>query len=147
MATAERLVEEGKYVYLGKGQGKSIVSAFRRYLETGDSAKITKALYDFLMMKCGFIAHYDIHGFRGVYRDPAALLAVFDRSPWDRPVEHSASVYTDGMFDQEVYRQMVETADERREQVVAASVASREADEVATAEALARKHGFRLVSE
>ena len=43
-ATANRLVEQGVYVYTEKVAGKGIVDAFRRYLTTGDSTKITNAL-------------------------------------------------------------------------------------------------------
>jgi hypothetical protein len=153
-ATADRLVGEGVTVYAEKVQGKGVVAAMRRYLETGDSEKITTPLYRFLTLKCGFIAHYDLHGFRHVYRDPADLIAArhdgmtgsrFDDHPRSRPVEHSQSVYTDGLTSVEVYEQMAALVAEKREDVTARSQAQERLREVAQARALAAKHGLTVV--
>jgi hypothetical protein len=147
---AEALVADGTYVYTEKVQGKSIVAAFRRYLESGDAEKITHPLYHFITMKCGYIAHFDLHGFRSVYADPADLLKgemyadVWYPDSRNGPIIHSASVYTDGMTDQEVYRAMVAFAVEYREAVQARSAAERTAAEMERARELALKHGYRL---
>jgi hypothetical protein len=139
---AEALVENDVYVYAEKGQGKSIVAAFRRYLETGDAAKITEALYGFCMMKLDYIAHFDLGGFRHAYRDPMVFLDEFGHARG--PVAHSASVYTDGMTDQEVYAQMRAMVALHRDIVAARSLADRRTTEMETARELALKHGYRL---
>jgi hypothetical protein len=40
---------------------------FKKVVDTRDSQKIDKALYNHLYLRTGFIAHYDIHGFRATY--------------------------------------------------------------------------------
>lgn len=52
-----------------KKQVNSIVNSFRRVFEQGDIDKLTKAAYNFIMLSSGFIAHYDINGFKSVYED------------------------------------------------------------------------------
>lgn len=147
---ANRLVAADIYVYTDKVQGKGIVAAWRRYLESGDTGKITPALYHFISMKCGYIAHYDLNGFRHVYADPAQMLkgelyaTVWEAGGYGGPVEHSASVYTDGMTDQDVYKQMVLIAEELRVMVFQRSATNLAANELVLAEHLARKHGFAL---
>ena len=41
--------------------------------------RMTKELYDFLNLYCGFIAHYNIHGFRQAYAAPRDFTDVFIR--------------------------------------------------------------------
>ena len=52
------------------GIAKSIESV----LKTGDSDKLTKDAYNFVMNISGFIAHYDINGFKSYYSNTADLL-------------------------------------------------------------------------
>jgi hypothetical protein len=40
---------------------------------------MTRELYDFLNLYCGFIAHYDINGFKSVYSTPKQFADVFIR--------------------------------------------------------------------
>lgn len=155
MRVARALADEGRYVYLEKGQGKQVVSAFRRFLESGDAQKITPALYHFLMQRCGFIAHYDIHGFRGTYADPADLL---DRSEEGGPLMFSGGfmdepmirgqehVFTDGMTVAEVWAGMRKVAvlDGLRAQARLRREKCQEALELATLRMLAEKHGLTV---
>lgn len=46
---------------------KSIVASFSKIFKTRDSGNLTKAAYGFIHIASGFIAHYDIHGFREEY--------------------------------------------------------------------------------
>lgn len=48
-------------------QKKKALESFLRVLETRDLEKMDKNLYNHLHLHCGFIAHYDIHGFRAEY--------------------------------------------------------------------------------
>lgn len=147
---SDELVERGIYVYAEKVTGRGIVSAWRRYLESGDAEKVTPALYQFIQMKCGYIAHFNLHGFRSVYADPARMLEgemypnVWRAGGRGGPVEHSASVYTDGWTDQEVYKQMVEIAESLREQVFARSIEATANAELRLARDLAAKHGYSI---
>jgi len=56
-----------------------VVRNFRKVIESKDINKMTKELYDFLNLYCGFIAHYDINGFKSVYCTPKQFADVFIR--------------------------------------------------------------------
>jgi len=57
----------------------AVVKNFRRIIETRDLSLMHKELYDFLIQYCGFIAHYNIHGFRDTYADPKEFADIFIR--------------------------------------------------------------------
>ena len=44
-----------------------IVSSIRKVFQTEDINNLTKSAYNFLSLSSGFIAHYNLYGFRGVY--------------------------------------------------------------------------------
>lgn len=50
-------------------QEQLIVSSLRKVFKTGNIDELTKAAYDFVMLSSGFIAHYNLYGFREEYRD------------------------------------------------------------------------------
>ena len=151
LAKANQLVAEDRYVYLENVQGASVVGAFRRYLETGESLKITRPLYDFLTLKCNYIAHFDLVGFRHVYDDPADLIAGSADgysllSSWQAPVAHSQSVYKDGMTSLDVYAAICALARQHGGLVEARKRFATRERELATARELASRHGFELVA-
>lgn len=76
-----------KYI-TGLAQEK-LLKEFKKVILTRDSSKIGKALYNFLHCNIGFIAHYNIHGFRETYSglDFREFVEHFDllhanRYPW-----------------------------------------------------------------
>jgi len=77
----------------GKPIGKlAVVRNFRQVIETRDISLMNKELYQFLNLYCGFIAHYDINGFKATYSAPKDFAEVFIRH-FDR--EHC---YFDGIY-------------------------------------------------
>ena len=44
-----------------------IVSSIRKVFQTEDINNLTKSAYNFLYLSSGFIAHYNLYGFRGYY--------------------------------------------------------------------------------
>ena len=56
-----------------------VVKNFRKVIKTHDLSLMHKELYDFLIQYCGFIAHYNIHGFRETYEDPREFEGIFIR--------------------------------------------------------------------
>ena len=56
-----------------------VVRKFRKVIENRDMTLMDNQLYQFLNLYCGFIAHYDIHGFRGAYTAPREFADVFIR--------------------------------------------------------------------
>ena len=53
---------------------------------------MNKELYDFLTLNCGFIAHYDINGFKATYRAPRDFADVFIRH-FDREHRYYSGTY------------------------------------------------------
>ena len=56
-----------------------VVRKFRKVIESRDMGQMDKELYQFLNLHCGFIAHYNIHGFRETYASPGEFADVFIR--------------------------------------------------------------------
>ena len=57
----------------------SVVRNFRQVIEARDMSLMKKELYQFLNLYCGFIAHYDINGFKATYSAPKDFADVFIR--------------------------------------------------------------------
>ncbi len=56
-----------------------VVRNFKKVIESRDINNMTKELYEFLNLYCGFIAHYNIGGFKSVYSPPKQFADVFIR--------------------------------------------------------------------
>ncbi len=56
-----------------------VVRNFRTVIENHDIRNMNNKLYQFLNLYCGFIAHYDINGFKATYSDPDDFANVFIR--------------------------------------------------------------------
>lgn len=138
-----------KYHYTRKGA--PIVAAFERLLKTGDVEKITPGLYEALHQHGGFIAHFDIYGFRATFRDKLAeLLAgefyrLDDRARWELRMHHLEDTeYSDGMTAGDVMRAIVAIGARYSDFVFKRECAQRDAGEVAILHALADKHGLKV---
>jgi hypothetical protein len=112
----------GAPVWAYSYRGASVVGAFRRYLESDDPAKITAPLRDFLMMACGFIAHFDLHGFRGAYPHAALMLEELRAYSGEMKllvdgIRPASRVYRDGMTDAEISVEFSRLINEHRDQV------------------------------
>lgn len=57
---------------------KAILNNIELVLKTKDSAKLNGTAYTFIMNISGFIAHYDLHGFRANYEDLRGLINKLD---------------------------------------------------------------------
>lgn len=83
--------------------GYKVVMDLKRFLESGDSKKISKGLYQELTAHCGFIAHYDLHNFRLEFDgDPAKLLEGEFYPLASLPDPVSVYEYSDGLSSKEV---------------------------------------------
>ncbi|MFC1896865.1 hypothetical protein ACFL0Q_09485 [Thermodesulfobacteriota bacterium] len=56
-----------------------VVRNFKKVIESRDIKFMRNELYQFLNLNCGFIAHYDINGFKATYSRPADFVDVFIR--------------------------------------------------------------------
>lgn len=50
-----------------------IVNSFKRVFEQNDIDQLTKQAYNFIYLASGFIAHYNLYGFRETYRNVSDL--------------------------------------------------------------------------
>ncbi len=55
----------------------AVIRNFKEVIEKRDIGKMNKELYEFLTLYCGFIAHYNIEGFKATYMDPKNFAGVF----------------------------------------------------------------------
>jgi hypothetical protein len=62
-------------------------------IESRDIDRMSKELYYFLALNCGFIAHYDINGFKATYKVPGDFADVFIRH-FDREHRYRNGTYT-----------------------------------------------------
>lgn len=53
--------------FMTSAQQERTFKTFKKVIDKRDSSLIDKNLYEHLHLHCGFIAHYDIHGFRATY--------------------------------------------------------------------------------
>lgn len=70
----------------------SVVRNFRQVIEDRDISLMNKELYKFVTLYCGFIAHYDINGFKATYSHPRDFAEVFIRH-FDRNHRYFNGVY------------------------------------------------------
>ena len=70
----------------------TVIKNFQEVIETREIGRMTKELYEFLILHCGFIAHYDINGFKATYKSPQDFAEVFIRH-FDREHPYYNGVY------------------------------------------------------
>lgn len=61
-------------------QQQLIVASFRKVFQTGNIDHLTKSAYNFIYQASGFIAHYNLYGFREEYRDVSTLKRAISRN-------------------------------------------------------------------
>jgi hypothetical protein len=145
----DELTRQGSRAYPSGFNGKSVITAFERYLTSGRASHITKALYDYLCMHAGYIAHYNLHTFRDLYQDPADLLnATHDpmRGLGPEPGRGSVKVYRDGMTNLEVWDRLAELIAKHRDTVFERSRRRSAEVEIAQVHDLAARHGLQLTT-
>jgi hypothetical protein len=70
----------------------AVIKNFQEVIETKDIGRMRRELYEFLILHCGFIAHYNINGFKATYRSPQDFAGVFIRH-FDREHRYYNGVY------------------------------------------------------
>lgn len=154
-----------RWAWLQTTKGRTVVSQMCRYLQSRDSMRIEKALYHFLMQRCGFIAHFGLGpgdgGFRYEYREPMTLIEVFVQSRhrwWELGPEITVTdlegcgwgvsekyLYTDGRTCTDVTVEIIRLMYEHLDRLVAARDAADHERDVTTLIALARQHHMTIV--
>jgi hypothetical protein len=101
-----------------------LIRNFKEVIENRDIDKMSKELYDFLNLYCGFIAHYNINGFKDVYRSPMDFAEVFIKH-FDRRHPYYSGVYDchqtpykeTGMTKAEIKREFETIVDLHKDQI------------------------------
>lgn len=57
--------------FMSAKEKEEVLKDFKKLVAGGDMSNLTKRLYNHLHLHCGFIAHYDIHGFKHEYNAPS----------------------------------------------------------------------------
>ena len=71
----------------------AVIKNFQEVIENKDIDRMNKELYNFLILYSGFIAHYDINGFKATYQSPRDFAEVFIRH-FDRDHSYYNGVYS-----------------------------------------------------
>ena len=147
---AELQDENGRpRLYTSKVQGKTIIGQFRRYVTSQDADCIEPALYEFLMLVCGFIADYGLvppdGGFRIKWAEPAALIEELANGGWAARQGRAAHVYADGMTDVEVLAAIDKLAEEHRGACQAGREQRAFDRDISIAVRMLEPHGFTIV--
>lgn len=152
----DALAEEhpGVRMFTRKATGAAVIRQLTRYLASEDASKIRTALYDFLTLRCGFIAHFGLlppdGNFQATYSEPTDLIEemlghhMHGGEIWLQRGE-PGMVMADGMTDIEVYREVMGLALEARDRARDSAAKRSAARELATAKLLAERHGLLLV--
>jgi hypothetical protein len=150
-ARIEALQDESGWprLYTYPVNGETIIGQFRRYITREDATCIDRALYDFLMMVCGFIAEYGLippdGGFRIVWAEPAALIEELARGAAATRTGRVQRVYRDGMTDVEVLAAIDELAGEHQATCRAGRAQRALNHDISAAVKLLEPHGFTIV--
>ncbi len=69
-----------------------VIRNFQQVIKNKDIGRMNKELYEFLNLYCGFIAHYNIDGFKATYKSPRDFAEVFIRH-FDRQHRYYSGIY------------------------------------------------------
>ena len=102
----------------------AVIKNFQQVIENRDIDRMNKELYEFLNLYCGFIAHYDINGFKATYKSPRDFAEVFikhfDRNHryYSRTYPCHESLYMDtGLTKAAIKREFEKIVDHHKEDV------------------------------
>ena len=70
----------------------AVIKNFKEVIENKDIDRMNKELYEFLHLHCGFIAHFDINGFKATYKSPRDFAEVFIRH-FDQEHRYYSGIY------------------------------------------------------
>ena len=69
-----------------------VIKNFKEVIENKNIDRMNNKLYEFLHLHCGFIAHFDINGFKATYKSPRDFAEVFIRH-FDQEHRYYSGIY------------------------------------------------------
>ena len=102
----------------------AVIKNFKEVIETRNIDKMNKELYQFLNLYCGFIAHYDINGFKATYQSPLDFAETFIRH-FDREHRYYSGIYScheepykdTGLTKAEIKKEFERIVDQHKDQI------------------------------
>lgn len=141
-------------------KARRIAENIKKVAEERNIDLLNKRGYQFITMKMGFIAHYDLHGFREVYRDLRKFFLRLQTSEYSNDNEHnlrSADREENDLDFRKWYgedsqkstawaiREIVTVAREYEKEIGEVFGEREKAAELRYAEELASKYGYSLI--
>lgn len=129
-----------------------VVNNVRKVLEARDIGLLRPETYRFITLHMGFIAHYDLGGFKAEYTDLRRLCRNLQTSEYSdglgNNIAFSVRLHDEGKFeDADTIHELVLLAREYQEQIGVVFTAYERDREVEQARTLAEKHGYVLVRQ
>jgi hypothetical protein len=102
----------------------AVIKNFKEVIETRSIDKMNKELYQFLNLYCGFIAHYDINGFKDTYRNLRDFTDTFIRH-FEKNHRYFSQIYAchqepykdTGLTKAEIKKEFERIVDEHKDQI------------------------------
>ena len=102
----------------------AVIKNFKEVIEKRDINRMNKELYEFLNLYCGFIAHYNINGFKDTYKDPREFGEIFIRH-FDRGHPYYNGIYPyhespykdTGLSKAEIKKEFERIVDQHKDQI------------------------------
>jgi hypothetical protein len=102
----------------------AVIKNFQEVIEHKDISRMNKELYNFLNLYCGFIAHYDINGFKATYQAPRDFAELFIKH-FDRNHPYYSAIYAchqepykdTGLTKAEIKREFERIAEQHKDQI------------------------------
>jgi hypothetical protein len=102
----------------------AVIKNFREVIQNRDINRMNKELYNFLNLYCGFIAHYNINGFKATYQAPRDFAEVFIKH-FDRNHPYYSQIYAchqepyknTGLIKAEIKREFERIVDQHKDQI------------------------------
>ena len=101
---------------------RTVLNNIELVFKTNDIKKLNKPTYNFLMNVSGFIAHYNLYGFQGVYSNVADLINKLANTDLQWGIDHYSTYGVEqygkefGESKTEVYRGLIELVKKYKKQ-------------------------------
>ncbi len=144
---------------LTSDKARRIVSNIRKVVREKNIDFLSKAAYQFIILKMGFIAHYDLHGFRCAYSDLRSFLLRLQTSEYSNDKDYNlrSAERQEGDLDFKKWygeenqkstawaiREIVMIAREYEKEIATCLDERQKQEELKYAGALAAKYGYSL---
>ena len=132
---------------------KRVVANLKAVLESRDMARLSRGAYQFVILHCGFIAHYDQNGFIATYRHDVSTFVEQFLKPhlgdtwgtWlDNPHSYLYDVSYNNVMLADIIRQLIPIFERHQQAIKREEEATLHAGQVRRLHALAEALGYEV---